>query len=140
MGYSRYYTTSVWVGCDIPKSVEGLKGASYPSAIWKNYMTYAHEGLTPLEFLPYAQLSEEFIEEYYPIESESEELSSEGIDNMSSEDIEIVVPEQGDVPFESEETIPSEEAELPSESEGIIPSEEAELPSESEGTTSSEEE
>lgn len=73
VGYSRYYTTSVWVGCDLPKSVEGLKGATYPSLIWKNYMTYAHEDLAPLGFLPYAQLSQAFIEEYYPPESESEE-------------------------------------------------------------------
>ena len=85
VGYSRYYTTSVWVGCDMPKSVEGLKGASYPSAIWKDYMTYAHEGLIPLSFLPYAQLSEEFMEEYYP--SESESTSEDGENVPDGEDI-----------------------------------------------------
>ncbi len=72
VGYSRYYTTSVWVGCDLPKSVDGLKGASYPAQIWKDYMSYAHQGLTPLSFLPYAQLSQEFMDEFYPPESEGE--------------------------------------------------------------------
>lgn len=72
VGYTRYYTTSVWVGYDMPKSVEGLNGSTYPAWIWKQYMTYASEGLKPLNFLPYAKLSDEFIEEYYPTETETE--------------------------------------------------------------------
>lgn len=63
VGYTRYYTTSVWVGCDLPEAVDGLQGASYPAQIWKSYMTYANQGCTALDFLPYAQLSEEFLEE-----------------------------------------------------------------------------
>ena len=63
VGYTRYYTTSVWVGCDIPKAVEGLGGSTYPAQIWKDYMTKIHEGLAPMNFLPYAQLSQEFVAE-----------------------------------------------------------------------------
>ena len=59
-GFTRYYTTCVWVGCDIPKKVDGLKGSSYPGQIWKEYMGNIHEGLPQLGFLPYAQLSQEF--------------------------------------------------------------------------------
>ena len=70
VGYTRYYTTSVWVGCDMPREVEDLKGSTYPSWIWKQYMEYASEGLKPLNFLPYAKLSDGFIEEYYPPETE----------------------------------------------------------------------
>ena len=70
VGYTRYYTTSVWVGCDLPKTVEGLGGSTYPAQIWKDYMTTIHEGLTPMNFLPYAQLSPEFMEQYYPPEAE----------------------------------------------------------------------
>ncbi|MBE5889275.1 MAG: hypothetical protein E7283_10750 [Lachnospiraceae bacterium] len=33
-------------------------------------MEYASEGLKPLNFLPYAKLSDGFIEEYYPPETE----------------------------------------------------------------------
>ena len=73
VGYTRYYTTSVWVGYDMPKAEESLKGSSYPAWIWKEYMTYVSEGLTPLNFLPYAKLSDEFIEEYYPPETEETE-------------------------------------------------------------------
>lgn len=57
-GYTRYYTTCVWVGCDMPVKVEGLTGSSYPGQIWKLYMDQIHEGLTPLSFLPYAQMSQ----------------------------------------------------------------------------------
>jgi membrane peptidoglycan carboxypeptidase len=42
VGYTPYYTTSVWVGYDMPKSVEDLKGASYPGTIWHNYMEQLH--------------------------------------------------------------------------------------------------
>ena len=42
VGYTPYYTTSVWVGYDIPKSVSDLQGASYPGRIWHNYMDEIH--------------------------------------------------------------------------------------------------
>ncbi len=61
-GYTRYYTTCVWVGCDIPQKVDGLTGSSYPGQIWKTYMDDIHQGLAPLDFLPYAQLSQDFID------------------------------------------------------------------------------
>lgn len=38
VGYTRYYTTSVWVGYDMPKKLSGLSGASYPGRIWKTFM------------------------------------------------------------------------------------------------------
>lgn len=59
-GYTRYYTTAVWVGYDIPQEVPGLAGGSYPGQIWQTYMNQIHEGKTSLDFLPYAQLSDEF--------------------------------------------------------------------------------
>ena len=59
-GYTRYYTTSVWVGCDIPTKVSGLTGSSYPGRIWQAYMNQIHQDLKPLDFLPYAQLSDDF--------------------------------------------------------------------------------
>jgi len=85
VGYTRYYTTSVWVGCDLPKEIKELEGATYPAEIWKQYMTQIHEGLKPLNFLPYAQLSEEFMEKYYPQEESSEVSSSEEEVVQSSE-------------------------------------------------------
>lgn len=53
VGYTGYYTTSVWVGYDMPKELPGLTGSSYPGNIWKNFMEQIHVGLEPIEFLPY---------------------------------------------------------------------------------------
>lgn len=59
VGYSRYYTTSVWVGYDMPKKLKGLQGASYPGKIWQSFMKTAHEGLDNLEFAPYLSYDEQ---------------------------------------------------------------------------------
>ena len=52
-GYTPYYTTAVWVGMDKYKSVDNLKGNTYPASIWKNYMDKIHQGLTRKEFKSY---------------------------------------------------------------------------------------
>ncbi len=44
-GFTKYYTTSVWVGYDTPRSMPGLFGGTYPGRIWKTYMDQIHEGL-----------------------------------------------------------------------------------------------
>jgi membrane peptidoglycan carboxypeptidase len=62
VGFTRYYTTSVWVGCDMPKEVEELKGSTYPGTIWNTFMSQLHEGFAQMDFLPYAQLSDEFLD------------------------------------------------------------------------------
>lgn len=59
-GYTRYYTTSVWVGYDMPRKMDKLMGSTYPGTIWKNFMESIHENLEPMEFLPYAQMSDRF--------------------------------------------------------------------------------
>jgi membrane peptidoglycan carboxypeptidase len=43
VGYTPYYTTSVWVGFDMPKRLDDLKGASYPGIIWHDFMEKIHE-------------------------------------------------------------------------------------------------
>lgn len=53
VGYTRYYTTAVWVGYDMPKELEGLTGSAYPGEIWKDFMNEIHKGLTDIGFLPY---------------------------------------------------------------------------------------
>ena len=79
----------------MPKAVEGLKGATYPAQIWKDYMTTIHTDLTPMNFLPYAQLSPEFMEEHYPPETESEEPSE-------SEELPEENSQEGETPLEEE--------------------------------------
>lgn len=44
-GYTRYYTTAVWVGYDIPREMPGIYGATYAGKIWKTVMNTIHEGL-----------------------------------------------------------------------------------------------
>lgn len=53
VGYTAYYTTSVWVGYDMPKRVDTLSGNTYPLAVWKDFMDKIHKGLPALEFKPY---------------------------------------------------------------------------------------
>lgn len=49
-GFTPYYTTCVWVGCDNPEPVYGLTGSSYPLNIWHQYMEEAHKGLSYKDF------------------------------------------------------------------------------------------
>lgn len=57
IGYTAYYTTSVWVGYDMPKKVDDLSGSTYPVAIWKSFMDEIHVGLEPIEFPTYTEVS-----------------------------------------------------------------------------------
>ena len=49
VGYTPYYTTSVWVGNDIP-AAQNMFGANEPGRIWKEYMEYLHQGLEQKDF------------------------------------------------------------------------------------------
>jgi len=61
IGYTSYYTTSVWVGCDMPKEIEDMGGGVYPLAIWKNYMDKIHEGLPVVDFEPYDEVEGTYV-------------------------------------------------------------------------------
>lgn len=49
-GYTRYYTTAVWVGYDIPRAMPGIYGSTYAGKIWKRVMDEIHTGLEPLDW------------------------------------------------------------------------------------------
>ena len=49
-GYTRYYTTAVWVGYDTPRAMPGVYGSTYAGAIWKNVMNQLHENLEPWDW------------------------------------------------------------------------------------------
>ncbi len=55
-GYTAYYTTAVWVGCDMPETMEDLKGNSYPGRIWQSFMNRLHDGLPAKEFPMYTDM------------------------------------------------------------------------------------
>ena len=71
-GYSRYYTTVVWVGNDTPSTIEGLSGGgSWPMYIWRDFMEKIHEGLEKEEFPSYEGISDSN-DENAPGQSETE--------------------------------------------------------------------
>lgn len=49
-GYTRYYTTAVWVGYDIPRAMPGVFGSTYAGRIWKQVMEPLHADLTPWDW------------------------------------------------------------------------------------------
>ena len=96
VGYTRYYTTSVWVGYDMPKKLQGLMGNTYPGKIWQSFMNKAHEGLEPLEFLPYARISDDLLQQQESGQTEdnpAEETPEEGAQDGETPGEEI--PEDG---------------------------------------------
>lgn len=99
VGYTPYYTTSVWVGYDMPQTLDGLMGSTYPGQIWYNFMTQIHEGLESMTFPKYVDTSpkEDTLqgetEEVVPEEDEEDEITDDqgGViedpeDNQDNED------------------------------------------------------
>ena len=114
VGFTKYYTTSVWVGYDMPREVPGLRGTSYPIQIWKSFMEQAHEGLPDLPFLPYAQLSDEFVQQ-------QEEERQAALEQRNEENNPDAVSEEGEASEGVPEDVGSDgEGEQP---EGIEPQE-----------------
>ena len=64
VGYSTYYTTAVWVGCDLPEVVKDLTGGTYPMTIWVNFMEKIHEGLELREFPEYTKFNDTSVREF----------------------------------------------------------------------------
>lgn len=100
VGYTRYYTTSVWVGYDMPQKIQGLSGGSFPGKIWRQFMEEVHEGLPVKDFKTEVQIKEEYqVPEFSPeemdIEQEIEELEPEGVEGMES-DLEIGMNIEGE--------------------------------------------
>lgn len=50
-GFTPYYTTTVWVGYDSPRTLEDLYGSTYPLTIWENFMNEIHIGLENKDFV-----------------------------------------------------------------------------------------
>jgi membrane peptidoglycan carboxypeptidase len=89
VGYTRYYTTAVWVGYDMPRKMDGLMGNTYPGKIWQRFMETANEGKDILDFLPYAKLSDEFYEQYAPVQEEDQEEPTGEEQSPSKEQTEL---------------------------------------------------
>lgn len=49
-GYTRYYTTAVWMGYDTPQSMPGVFGATYSGRIWQSIMNKLHADKEPWDW------------------------------------------------------------------------------------------
>lgn len=58
IGYSTYYTTAVWVGYDLPQTLDPNYGRISSGMIWKTYMEKIHEGLEIKDFSPFIDETE----------------------------------------------------------------------------------
>jgi len=58
IGYSSYYTTAVWVGYDMPESLDPNYGRTSSGMIWKNFMENLHTGLEIKDFPAYTDTIE----------------------------------------------------------------------------------
>jgi len=121
VGYTPYYTASIWVGYDMPEKLPGLTGSSYPGEIWHTFMENCHQGLAPLEFLPYVQadtyereqeqlLQEE--QENQDEQQEEQENQDEQQEEQPDENIPEEEPEESDNPQEEPEENHENEQEL----------------------------
>lgn len=59
VGFTHYYTTSIWVGYDKPKKLDVLQGATYPAEIWQDYMKKIHTKQPLMDFMPYVDYREQ---------------------------------------------------------------------------------
>jgi len=116
VGYTPYYTTSVWVGYDLPKSVESLTGATYPGTIWHNYMEQIHNATMTREFDLYdwrAVLAKIKAEE----KKKKEEKEAQEAQDASFED--SMFEDEGELPYVDDEIEETEEVPADTQDEYI---------------------
>lgn len=122
VGYTRYYTTSVWVGYDMPKKLSDLQGASYPGTIWKTFMEEIHEGLVPMDFLKPVELTGDYKQNVFSDdkkENEEEKTEESGeaapAENQAVNPAEVPVENPAETPVETlpENQLPQQEEEPP---------------------------
>ena len=77
--FTKYYTTSVWVGYDIPRSLAGLAYTATPLGIWKTYMDSINNGL------PVAKLDDYKIT-VAPTKEDTEETDEETKEEQQEEE------------------------------------------------------
>lgn len=120
-GFTRYYTTAVWVGYDSPQEMKDLYGSTYPGHIWQDFMKKLHENKEPLDFMPYVSYNDSIhIAEPEPEEEPEQEPEEPPVD-IPGEVTEPEEPAQPEDPVEipgetePEESPEPEEPEAPEE-------------------------
>ena len=97
VGFTKYYTTGIWVGYDMPKSLNNLPLMATPLSIWKSYMEDIHTGLEikaldayklPKKIEEKPEKTEKEPPEENPVEppSDDTEITDDQIDTGETED------------------------------------------------------
>ena len=68
-GYTKYYTTAVWVGYDTPKAMPGVFGKTYAGKIWHDFMEKCNEGLPAEDWEMPSTVA------YFPVDSRGEKTA-----------------------------------------------------------------
>lgn len=88
-GYTKYYTTAVWVGYDQPREMPGVYGATYAGKIWNLVMEEIHAGLEPMDWIPPETVT---LENYDPATGDKSEVET-GYQDYFSKTAEITMQE-----------------------------------------------
>lgn len=80
VGYSRYYTVSVWTGYDYPKEIPQSVTDS-AGDIWSDFMTYLHNDKTRMDFEKYA-------DEVYKVEDETDRTTEKSSQEEETQETE----------------------------------------------------
>ncbi|MBE5902576.1 MAG: PBP1A family penicillin-binding protein [Lachnospiraceae bacterium] len=86
VGYSYYYTTSIWVGYDTPRKLDKLQGGTYPAQIWHDFMAEIHKNLEPMKFMPYLDYENQKVDPTYEDREEEPEEEEEETDPDDEEE------------------------------------------------------
>lgn len=116
VGYTTYYTTSVWVGYDMPRELN-LSNGNMSCDIWREFMEYINFNLLPREFAAPIHIPEPKGEQ-----ESTEEESETSLEEWSEAQEELTLPteEELTMPYEEELTLPyEEELTLPDEEDLI---------------------
>lgn len=113
-GFTRYYTTAIWVGYDIPTEMADLSGSTYPGHIWQDFMKKLHEDLEPIDFMPYINYNDSVhVSEPEPKEEPIEIPEPE--EEPEEEEEPVDIPGEVNDPEVPEE--PEEPVEIPGETD-----------------------
>lgn len=63
-GFSKHYTTTVWVGYDTPKSMKGMTGGKLPAIIFSDFMTKISVDKPTIPFEAPETIVEKYIDEF----------------------------------------------------------------------------
>lgn len=130
VGFTKYYTTSFFVGYDFPKSLNGLKFSATPLSMWKTYMEEIHAGLDiknldsyeMKQIIPDKEEKEEKVEEIEEVaprleeeelikeENEKKDENNNVYEVEAEDDMEEVEISDNEEPTEDEQPTETEES------------------------------